>query len=51
MRLLFDHNLSPKLARRLDDLYPGSTHTHLLGMGEEPDEKFGVTPAKRATRS
>lgn len=39
MKLLFDHNLSPKLARRLDDLYPGSTHTHTLHMGEEPDEE------------
>lgn len=26
MRLLFDHNLSPRLPRRLDTLFPGSAH-------------------------
>ena len=30
MKLLFDHNLSHKLVRRLADLFPGSTQTRLL---------------------
>lgn len=35
MKLLFDHNLSlisPKLVRRLSDLYPESQHIFLLGL-------------------
>ena len=30
MRLLFDHNLSHKLVRRLADIFPESTQTKLL---------------------
>ena len=37
MKLLFDHNLSPKLAHRLADLHPRSTHVFLVGMDREPD--------------
>lgn len=32
MKLLFDQNLSPKLANRLVDLYPGSSHVLSLGL-------------------
>ena len=32
MKLLFDQNLSPKLAARLADLYPGSAHVMTLGL-------------------
>jgi len=32
MKLLFDHNLSPRLPVRLDDLYPESTQTHYEGI-------------------
>ena len=32
MKLLFDENLSPRLARDLEILWPGSTHVELLGM-------------------
>jgi predicted nuclease of predicted toxin-antitoxin system len=35
--LLFDQNLSPRLVTRLVDLYPGSTHVEVLGLGAEPD--------------
>lgn len=37
MRLLFDHNLSHKLLRRLADLFPDSTQTRLIGLAEAPD--------------
>lgn len=30
MKLLFDQNLSPRLPRRLADLYPGSDHVFEL---------------------
>ena len=33
MKLLFDEHLSPKLARRLADLLPGSTHVFDCGLG------------------
>ena len=35
--LIFDHNLSPKLVNRLDDLYPDSTHVDTLGLGSSDD--------------
>jgi predicted nuclease of predicted toxin-antitoxin system len=37
VKLLFDENLSPRLARLLDDLFPGSSHVHSVGMGVAPD--------------
>lgn len=37
MRLLFDHNLSHKLVRRLADIFPDSTQTRLLGLGQASD--------------
>jgi predicted nuclease of predicted toxin-antitoxin system len=37
MKLLFDHNLSYKLVRRLADIFPDSTQTRLLGFGAEAD--------------
>lgn len=37
MKLLFDHNLSQKLVRRLSDIFPDSTQTSLLGLGSAPD--------------
>jgi predicted nuclease of predicted toxin-antitoxin system len=35
--LLFDQNISPRLVERLIDLYPGSVHVSMLGMGEALD--------------
>jgi predicted nuclease of predicted toxin-antitoxin system len=32
MKLLFDENLSPKLARLLKDLFPDSTHVRDVGL-------------------
>lgn len=32
MRLLFDHQLSPRLANRLDDLFTNSSHVYLHGL-------------------
>ena len=38
MKLLFDHHLSPKLVRRLADLYPGSNHVYPLGLDQAEDK-------------
>lgn len=37
MKLLFDQNLSPKLALRLTDIFPDSTHVHSLGLDQHDD--------------
>ncbi len=37
MRLLFDENLSPKLVRLLDDLFPGSVHVRDVGLKAADD--------------
>ena len=36
-KLLFDQNLSPKLVKRLAELYPSSDHLDLLGLGTADD--------------
>lgn len=35
--LLIDNNLSPKLAKRLQILFPGTVHVLDLGLGQEDD--------------
>ena len=37
MKLLFDENLSPKLASVLHDVFPGSLHVHDVGLGGASD--------------
>ena len=37
MKLLFDHNISPDLIRRLQDLFPGSQHVYPLNIHEQDD--------------
>ncbi len=37
MKLLFDENLSPKLAVNLNDIFPDSTHVDRVGLGGESD--------------
>lgn len=37
MKLLFDHNLSPRLVGRLADLYPDTTHVSLVGLDRASD--------------
>lgn len=37
MKLLFDQNLSFRLCRDVDDLFPGSSHVRLLGLSEVTD--------------
>jgi predicted nuclease of predicted toxin-antitoxin system len=37
MKLLFDHNLSHKLVRRLADIFPDSTQTRLIGFSTSND--------------
>lgn len=40
MKLLFDQNLSPKLASTLGELYPGSDHVRNLGLASASDFKI-----------
>jgi len=40
VKLLFDENLSPKLVKRLADLYPGSDHVYELGIDRTSDEEL-----------
>ena len=37
MKLLFDHNLSPRLIQRLADIYPDTEHTSHVGLDRAPD--------------
>jgi predicted nuclease of predicted toxin-antitoxin system len=37
MKLLFDHNLSPRLVERLANIYPNSQHVFLLGLDQADD--------------
>jgi len=39
MKLLFDHNLSPKLAMSLADLFPGSSDLQSLGLDSADDDQ------------
>lgn len=39
MKLLFNHNLSPRLVKRLSDLFPESTHVYLLAMDQADDRE------------
>ena len=38
LRLLFDQNLAPQLARRLIDLFPGSVHVRDVGLARAGDD-------------
>jgi predicted nuclease of predicted toxin-antitoxin system len=40
MKLLFDHNLSPRLAKQLSDLFPDSDHVYPLGMDTRDDREI-----------
>ena len=40
MKLLFDHNLSPRLVNLLSDLYPHSQHVFLVGMEQTNDQQI-----------
>jgi predicted nuclease of predicted toxin-antitoxin system len=37
VKLLFDENISPRLAESLTDIYPGSAHVHHCGLGSAED--------------
>lgn len=37
MKLLFDHNLSPRLVNRVADLFPGASHAALVGLDRASD--------------
>ena len=38
MKLLLDQNLSPRLLRALESLYPGSSHVRLIGLRDAGDD-------------
>ena len=40
MKLLFDHNLPPRLARDLADLFPESQHVYPLGLARASDREI-----------
>ena len=40
MKLLLDQNISRKLLKELEDLFPGSNHVYLLGLHKASDEKI-----------
>jgi predicted nuclease of predicted toxin-antitoxin system len=40
MKLLFDQNLSPNLATRLSDAFPGSAHVYPLGLHQASDQQI-----------
>lgn len=46
MRLLFDHNLSPRLIRLLADVYPECSHVQDLGMDTASDSEVWNYAAK-----
>lgn len=55
MKLLFDHNLSPRLVRSLSSLYPDSAHVRDVDLHTEEDESVwnyaalhGFVPCSRA---
>ena len=39
MKLLFDQNLSPKLVKRLADLFPDSSHVQIVGLDCASDDQ------------
>jgi predicted nuclease of predicted toxin-antitoxin system len=40
MKLLFDQNISRKLVKELEDIYPQSSHVYLLRLHKATDEKI-----------
>jgi predicted nuclease of predicted toxin-antitoxin system len=42
MKLLFDHNLSPRLVNRLADIFPDSNHVDNLGLAQADDRAVWV---------
>ncbi|MEK7533877.1 MAG: DUF5615 family PIN-like protein [Patescibacteria group bacterium] len=39
MKLLLDQNISRKLVKELEDVFPGSNHVYLLGLHKASDEE------------
>ena len=45
MKLLFDENISERLAEVVRDVYPGSLHVRDVGLDAKPDEAIWVFAA------
>lgn len=39
MKLLYDHNLSPRLIERLSDIFPDGQHVALIGLETATDDQ------------
>ena len=50
MKLLFDHNLSPHLVRRLADAFAESSHTSLVGLSQASDSELWHYAAQNTAR-
>ncbi len=42
MKLLFDHNLSPRLVKKLTDIFPSSSHVNNLGLTQADDTELWI---------
>jgi len=42
MKLLFDHNLSPRLVKQLADIFPSSSHIDNLGLAQADDTELWI---------
>lgn len=47
MKLLFDHNLSPRLIKSLADIHPNSNHLYLMGLDKVSDNIVWETAKKQ----
>jgi predicted nuclease of predicted toxin-antitoxin system len=48
VKLLFDQNLAPSLAQRLEELFPGSSHVRLVGLERAADSEIWEYARSRA---
>ena len=46
VKLLFDQNLSPRLATRLHDLFPDSSHVFWVNLDQAEDAEVWSTPVR-----
>lgn len=47
MKLLYDHNLSPRLVERLADIFPDAEHVASIGLASASDSQIWTYAAQR----
>lgn len=47
MKLLYDHNLSPRLVERLADIFPGAQHVAGVGLSRATDDEVWAYAASQ----